>query len=191
MLKFISSHLKKKAQYSFLDELQDVDWGDNQTEQESDRYSLNPPGSIDESNYEDVLVDNIEDPQENIPEGLSPTEFEQYQRELPTTNELLGIPEDTPEIEYDKPIKMVYDGIDNQEVISFEYTNRHGMYAGRRIVEPHYSFIARTTGNEVLVTFDRDQNDIRTFIIANIHPYGSRYEGVHFEPRPEIMSGIY
>ena len=86
---------------------------------------------------------------------------------------------------------MIYDGIDQGQVITFDYTNRFGQYAGTRTVEPHYTFIAKTTGNEVLVTHDRGQNDIRAFIVGNIHPYGVRYEGLTFEPKGEIMRGIY
>ena len=76
------------------------------------------------------------------------------------------------------------------EAIGFDYTNRHGAYAGWRIVEPHYTFYAYTTGNLVLVTWDRDVQDIRAFIVGNIHPNGVRYEGETFSPKPEIMRGI-
>lgn len=153
-------------------------------------------GAIDDDNYENYLVDDVEGngPTEYIYDELPETETEtgqpNFMDELPLGNELLGIPEDTREISYFSPIQLVYDGIDKNEVISFQYTNRHGEYAGLRTVEPHYTFIAKTTGNEVLVTYDRDINDIRAFIVSNIHPQGVRYENVRFEDRPEIMQGV-
>lgn len=193
MLKIVTAKLHRLGQ-SFLDEIKDVDWGDD-TPPDIGRISPHgPQGVIDEGNFEDYEPTTIEDPiEEQLPTDPSiPQErMDPYDREIPTGNELLGIPEGTQEIEYDDSQQLAYDGIDNDEVISFEYTNRYGQYAGLRTVEPHYTFIAQTTGNEVLVTFDRDQNDIRAFIVGNIHPYGVRYENVLFEPRGEIMKGIY
>lgn len=194
MLKIITAELYSLGQ-SFLDELENVDWGDDARSDVGGRISPHgPQGVIDENNFESYEPTTIEEPVEQrlstdpMPpqEGVAP-----YQREIPTGNELLGIPEGTQEIEYDNTQQLVYDGIDRNEVITFDYTNRHGQYAGTRTVEPHYTFMARTTGNEVLVTFDRDQGDIRAFIVGNIHPYGVRYEDVLFEPRGEIMKGIY
>ena len=189
MLKIITSELSKLGQ-SFLDELEDVDWG----EETPGRISPHgDPGIVDERNYERYEPTAVEEPvEEQLPtETAPPMEPAGYQEEIPRANELLGIPPDTQEIEYDNSQQLVYDGIDNNDVITFDYTNRHGQYAGTRTVEPHYTFVATTTGNEVLVTFDRDQNDIRAFIVGNIHPYGVRYEDVKFEPRGEIMKGIY
>lgn len=192
MLKVINAELFRLGQ-SFLDELNDVDWGDSPPQQFDFPGRISPHGPqgvIDEDNFELFEPTSIEEPvEEGIPGTPSP-EVPEYQREIPNQNELLGIPPETQEIEYDNSQQLVYDGIDGNEVISFDYTNRHGQYAGTRTVEPHYTFIASTTGNEVLVTFDRDQNDIRAFIVGNIHPYGVRYEETLFEPRGEIMRGI-
>ncbi len=92
-------------------------------------------------------------------------------------------------------MNLVYDGVDQNELISFHYTtrdygNKPGHYAGIRTVEPHYTFVAYTTGNEVLVSYDRTADDIRAFIIANIGENGVRHEGIKFSDRPEIMVGI-
>jgi hypothetical protein len=190
MLKIITAGLYKLGQ-SFLDEIGDVDWGDNAPPDRGRISPHGPQGVIDEGNFEQYEPTEIEEPIEQRTEFGVPLEESPYQREIPTGNELLGIPEGTKEVEYDNSQQLVYDGIDRDEVISFDYTNRHGRYAGTRTVEPHYTFMARTTGNEVLVTFDRDQNDIRAFIVGNIHPYGVRYEDVLFDPRGEIMKGIY
>lgn len=195
MLKIITAELHKLGQ-SFFDEIDDVDWGgDPPPDRGGGRISPHgPQGVINEGNFEDYEPTAIEEPVEQQLSTTAPVQPQEgipYQQEIPTGNELLGIPEGTQEVEYGDGQQLAYDGIDRDEVISFDYTNRHGQYSGTRTVEPHYTFIAQTTGNEVLVTFDRDQNDIRAFIVGNIHPYGVRYEEVQFEPRGEIMKGIY
>lgn len=199
MLRIIKAELYKHGQ-SFLDEIQDVDWGgDPEPDMGGMGGRISPDGVINERNYEEYEPSAIEDPIEQQlptePQGEIP-----YQREIPTGNEELGIPRGTREVEYDHSVdpetgntldqqQLINDGEVMHEVISFDYTNRFGQYAGTRTVEPHYTFFAKTTGNHILVTFDRGQNDIRAFIIGNIHPYGVRYEGVKFEPKGEIMKG--
>lgn len=192
MLRIITAKLSALGQ-SFLDEVEDVDWQDDLSQVPGRISPHGDQGVIDERNYEKYEPTTVEEPVEEQPpiETAPPIGPPGYRDEIPRANELLGIPPDTREIEYDNPQQLVYDGIDNNDMITFDYTNRHGQYAGTRTVEPHYTFIATTTGNEVLVTFDRDQNDIRAFIVGNIHPYGVRYEDVKFEPRGAIMKGIY
>ena len=189
MLRIISANIVSLGQ-SFLDEVRDpgkIQHPDNI------RDPNDAPGTINESNYEDYLVDEVEKIKNEEPEPITtapPMDQSDFLTELPTGNEALGIPRDTPETEIANPLNLVYEGIDSDQLIGFEYTNRHGAYAGFRIVEPHYTFMARTTGNEVLVTFDRDVGDIRAFIVGNIHPNGVLYQGVKFAPKPEIMVGI-
>ncbi len=198
MLKIITADLYRLGQ-SFLDEIQDVDWGgDPEPDRGGMGGRISPGGVVNERNYEEYEPSAIEEPvEEQFPTGRQ--EFP-YQREVPTGNEELGIPRGTPEVEYDHSVdpetgntldqqQLIADGDARDEVISFDYTNRFGQYAGTRTVEPHYTFPAKTTGNQILVTFDRDQNDIRAFIIGNIHPYGVRYEGVKFRRKNEIMKG--
>jgi len=204
MLKVVNSKLHRLGQ-SFLDEV----WGDEDDgrispgpEEPTGKITPHgPQGVINEQNYSQYEPTNIEEPVEDQPTMYQRGEPTGYSQDIPT-NEELGVSEEAREIEYDGSVdpntgrnldqqQQVYDGIDNNEVISFDYTNRFGQNAGRRVVEPHYTFVARTTGNEVLVTFDRTKNDIRAFIVGNIHPYGVRYENVLFEPRGEIMRGIY
>lgn len=175
---------------SWRDEIQDVDWGD-------DIPAPNEmPGIVNEDNLDDYLADELDDIDEeagsrpSIGQQPIPTDIDEIRDEIPKGNELLGIPEGTKEISYPSGQQLLYDAMDKAEVVSFDYTNRHGNYAGLRTVEPHYAFMAPTTGNEVVVTFDRDVNDIRAFIIGNIHPGGVRYEGVTFNPRGEIMRGV-
>lgn len=159
-----------------------------------------PDGIVGDENYHDYLVDDIENYNTNdddvvLDTSTGPDRKEQeepldYRREVPTKNKLLGIPENAKEVVYFDGPRLAYDGIKKKEVISFEYTNRHGAYAGLRTVEPHYTFMAKSTGNEILVSYDRDINDIRAFIVGNIHPQGVRYNRVRFKPRNEIMIGV-
>lgn len=191
MLKVTNAELHRFGQ-SFLDEMEDVDWGDPDPQRRTPYVSKedSPPmphgqqGIIGDDLFENFEPGSAEEASEDIPAP-------EAREEIPMGNEMLGIPEGTQEIEYNSGKDLVYDGIDEGHVVSFDYTNRFGAYAGTRTVEPHYTFVATTTGNEVLVSFDRDQGDIRAFIVGNIHPYGVRYEGVQFEPRGEIMRGIY
>ncbi len=184
MLKIVHAELDVFAQ-SFFDELGDVDWGGQPPEHVPIPHG--DQGIIQEDNFEDfepAAADQVEEelhrpvePQEERPEVQMP-DFETGQH-----------PENA--VEYGPGQKLVYDAIDNYEVIAFDYTNRYGQYAGTRRVEPHYTFVAETTGNEVLVSFDQTKGDIRAFIVGNIHPYGVRYGGENFEPKGEIMRGVY
>jgi hypothetical protein len=209
MLKIVTSKLHRWSE-SFFDEMADADWGGPAPDignigrispgpdKPTNRIEPHgPQGVINEDNYIDYEPSYVD----KNPESQMPVRDSDYSPEMQMEDEEVGIPRGTKTVPYDgsedpfsgqsqNQQKQVYDGIDNNEVISFDYTTRHGRYAGRRIVEPHYTFPARTTGNEVLVTFDRTKNDIRAFIVGNIHPNGVRYENVLFEPRGEIMKGI-
>lgn len=192
MLTIKSSNIKL-SQIDWMDEIQDVDWGGDP----------DPRGVVNEDNLSDYLVDDVEQtpeppqqpdqprvvkPPEGQQEPAMPTDFEEALG-LPTAPPPL--PEGVKQIPYQNARRLIYTGMDKAEVVGFEYTNRHGMYAGWRTVEPHYTFIAQTTGNEVLVTYDLSPNvnGIRAFIVGNIHPYGVRYKGYDFTPRAEIMRG--
>ena len=142
MLRTVSSKLTKAAQYSFLEEIPDD--------------AEDPARGINEENYNKYLVDDIE---------KGPQEHEEYPQpqpgdflsEMPMGNEMVGVPPESLQKRYDNnPFGLVNDGINNNELISFHYTTRDygdrvGHYAGLRTVEPHYTFVAHTTGNEVLL----------------------------------------
>ena len=188
MLKVYSSQIKKWSQ-TWQDEIEDVDWGDD-----------DPSHLVSDENLGDYLVDEVEKPQQTPEMPVSPTiptipTIPEGRDEIPTIDENLT-PDAVKEIIYDDVNRLLDDAMkSNQpdefpETIGFDYTNRHGAYAGWRTVEPHYIFHAYTTGNMILVTWDRDINDIRAFIIGNIHPNGVRYVGEIFSPKPEIMRGI-
>ncbi len=205
MLKLLSHKLSKLGQ-TFLDELEDVDWGDDEptgrisphgpgSARPSGRISPHgphgPQGVIDSSNYEKYEPSVADQKEPDVEQISEEQEIPEFLQEIPSTRELHDIPKDAREVKYENSLKLVYDGIDKDEIISFDYTNRHGGYAGTRTVEPHYTFVARTTGNEVLVTWDLDKDDIRAFIVGNIHRNGVRYNKAKFQPKGEIMKGIY
>tara|TARA_Y100000310_G_scaffold344350_1_gene456669 strand:+ start:5255 stop:5794 length:540 start_codon:yes stop_codon:yes gene_type:complete len=68
----------------------------------------------------------------------------------------------------------------NNETIRIYYITKGGRDI-KRDVEPHGQFMARTTGNRILVTFDRTVGDIRAFIVSNIMHY--IFAGEDFEPK--------
>lgn len=198
MLRVISSKLAQNAPW--LDDIRDVEWLGEEPDFFPPSERPEPPGegAVDESNYTDFLADDLDEQDEDIQQ---PQE-ESFLDEIPIGNEEL-LHEEAKPVEYQDSFQLIHDARARQEVISFEYINRHGAYAGWRTVEPHYLFPARTTGNIVLVAWDRDVNDIRAFIVGNgttpfvskhtdptagIQPGGVRYENETFEWRPEIVS---
>ena len=177
MLKIIS----KNAQ-SFFDEIQDVDWGD--------KVSPTPDPQ------QESLIDDIDEEElggvEPFRDDPASVDFmDEIPLVSPDKKTFFGVPPEAQEISYPSINEALGDAFANSEMIAFEYTTRHGTYAGVRIVEPHFTWIANT-GNELLMTYDRTagaNGDIRSFIIGNIHPNVVRYEGVQFMPKEEIMSG--
>jgi len=187
MFKVTSANFRKQSQ-TWMDEIEDVDWGDDTPE---DRL-------VNENNLPEFLVDEVEEAEPEVPPTPTPTPTPEsplepaepdYREELPTLNEILT-PNAEREVIYPAANDLIEDAIDRNEVIGFDYINRHGAYAGWRTVEPHYTFYAYTTGNMILVSWDRDVNDIRAFIIGNIQPNGVRYEGEVFNAKSQIMVGV-
>lgn len=197
MLRVTSEKLAQRP--SWLDDINDVEWLDEEPDffPSGDRPEPPDEGAVDETNYTDFLADDVdEDRPEDQPKQ------ESFLDEIPIGNQEL-LQEEAQPVEYQDPFDLIHDARARQEVISFQYVNRHGAYAGWRTVEPHYIFPARTTGNIVLVAWDRDVDDIRAFIIgsgaspvvskqtnpsAGIQSGGIRYENERFEWRPEIVS---
>ena len=58
----------------------------------------------------------------------------------------------------------------NKEGVRIYYTTKKGRDLVRD-VEPQMQFVARTTGNRIVVTFDRTVGDHRAFIVNNISYY--------------------
>lgn len=171
---------------SFLDELDDADWGDD----ESGGYGT--PGVINDTNYEDFLADEREKEEaENYDPNIGLRPDYQPEQNVPYVKKITYKDSDG-----QRTVDLVYDGIDKHDIIEFGYTTRYGLDAGIRRVEPHYTFVASSTGNEILVSYDvtpgidETNGRIRAFIVGNIHPNGIRYEGETFTPRGDIMRGI-
>ncbi len=177
MLKIIS-----KSAQSFLDEIQDVDWGDD---------TAPPPAPSQESLIDDVEEEDLGGIEPFRDDPASVDYMEEIPLVSPDKKTFFGVPSEAQEVPYPDVETALEDAFSGAEIIAFEYTTRHGVYAGVRIVEPHFTWVANT-GNEVLMTFDRTAGaggDIRSFIIGNIHPNVVRYEGVEFMPKAEIMRG--
>lgn len=134
---------------------------------------------VNEDNLDDYLSDNLDD--------QTQSDLDLIPNPLVIDKTHNRIPPEAVETVYPNPFQLVYDGIKTKEVISFDYTTRHGTYIGKRAVEPHYTFFAVNSGNEILVSFDRTVNDIRAFIIGNIHANGVKYNRVVFAPRGSII----
>ena len=74
---------------------------------------------------------------------------------------------------------------ENKEVIHIWYTTRGGRDIERDI-EPHGGFVAKTTGNTIVVTYDRTIGGIRAFIIDNILYH--QFTDEQFDPK-FVVSG--
>ena len=132
-------------------------------------------GGILEDSFDDKEgVENnaldTETPDEN--ENIDP---EMQQPEVSPTNheeELYDQPEDfeIPEKEYPdfgSPQDALKWAEQNHEVVRIWYTTKGGRDIERK-VEPHGQFVAESTGNPIVVTFDETIGDIRAFILSNV-----------------------
>lgn len=174
MLRIIN-HSIKVAQ-SFLDDLGNVDWEDDQFESPWDKYLVDEIENPEE--FTDDAKENLEETPEIVPETVPETGTQ--------------ILPDGESIDIEKEYMSVDELLKNSmgeppHIIKFDYTTRNGRFTGERIVEPHRIYTAFTTGNEILLTFDRTVNDIRGFIVGNIKPFGVMYRNT-FQRRPEIMT---
>jgi len=130
-----------------------------------------------------ALEDNAEE---------SPVEVRQPSRE-PPEDIPVELPEEEPTVEETPQFENAFDAsdwarptIDNGfkgREMRISYTTKNGRNIVRD-VEPHGTFHAETTGNKVLVTFDKTVSDIRAFIISNIN--GFAFSDDEFEPKFRI-----
>ena len=112
-----------------------------------------------------------------------------YDEEIYPTEE---IEEPLPEPQIDVPITeeefpefpTTYDATEwadqNHQSMRIWYKTKAGRDI-ERDVEPHGHFLAKTTGNQILVTFDKTVGEIRAFILNNIMYYV--FDGQKFEPK--------
>lgn len=118
----------------------------------------------------EVNIDNLEEPQIDIrkPDDLSPPDT------LPDIQE----PEDYPDFATDE--EAIDWGSNHTEAMRITYVTKRGKQI-QRDVEPHGQFLAKTTGNEILVTWDRTMGNIRAYIMDNIIYH--QFLGDNFEPK--------
>jgi len=118
------------------------------------------------------------------PEDLEGALEDAFDEEPPAVEEQLDLPDiPTPEEDYPEfssTEAAIAWAEQNNEAIRIYYTTKGGRDI-KRDVEPHGQFQAHTTGNRILVTFDRTVGDIRAFIVSNIMHY--MFAGEEFEPK--------
>lgn len=73
----------------------------------------------------------------------------------------------------------------NNKVMRIYYRTKKGIHI-ERIIEPHGQFIARSTGNLIVVTYDRSIKGIRAFIVQQIEDY--LFPGREFKKKMRIVS---
>lgn len=145
-----------------------------------ENYEQYEPSTIDSQPEQPDWMGEVPTGRDLVPENSKEIEYDIGLENVP--------PEQQQEASYDSVNRLIDDGLKQREVIGFEYILKNGKYGGRRIVEPHYTFIPYTTDSgEILVTYDLTrENDpngaIRAFIIKNIQPQALvRYEGAYFD----------
>jgi len=171
MLRIINSKSVKLSQNnpSFLEETGrgNVDWGDEE----------DPLGFVGEDNYEDYLPETA-DETEKAPEDIwtlpEPThEWEQTDEFESPEGAVDYIMYDNSQID-----QLLSDAYSNQEMISFQYTNRFGRPSYRSNVEVHGRLFP-STGNNIIITFDNSVGDIRAFDMDRMQD-GVRHRGQQF-----------
>lgn len=163
--------------------------------------------------YEDNLYDYLADEHleedeisiEDTPEDITEDVIEEPESVI---EDEVGIDYEEPDLDEDIPIEgdifgAIKYAIDNKKVVRIEYAPQ-GKKSGRgrklkreiglpsgslinRIIEPHYMFRARTTGNDIVVTWDRSVREIRAYIVNNIKNY-SFLDRKPFKIRNRILS---
>lgn len=129
---------------------------------------------VSDDNMSDYLADNL-------------LEQDEIKTEVPIEEEYVE-----PNLGDDFPIegntlKAIEYAIKNKKVIKITYSPQGKKYRRgkklkreiglpqgsfiNRIIEPHYLFRARTTGNNIVVTWDRSVREIRAYIVDNIKTY--------------------
>ena len=148
----------------------------------------NPNGLpvIDISNLEGILEDSYDEgepspedmiapePQDQQPE-ISP---EQMQQDEPQEEEIPVEDESYPK--FGTPAEALNWAQQNHEAVFIWYTTKGGRDI-KRVIEPHGQFVAESTGNPIVVTFDQTIGDIRAFIVPRVMHYS--FVGEEFQPK--------
>jgi len=148
-----------------------------------------PVTKIDKDNWQEYSPEN-DDVDAQWEQQVEPTD---EPRETPIAidqkEDTSGVIPEFKEIPYYTAEELIEDAERERELIGFYYTTIEGTPVGYRIVEPHYTFVAATTGNHILVSYDRVVDDIRAFVIGPSMYGGVRYSGAKFQPKPQITAG--
>lgn len=100
----------------------------------------------------------------------------------------VDVTEPSPEFEnvfdaVDEYAKPTIDNMFKGQAMRIEYTTKSGISIARDI-EPHGTFHADSTGNEILVTYDRTAGGIRAYIMQNIRAFA--FLSDEFEPKFKV-----
>ena len=170
------SYIRKKTAQLALDEQQAYDIIENDDE-------IDSIPEISQADLENLLEDSFEEDNNHIQdEGLKNkpyyindnyiSEFPNVEREEINFDALEDVMNDGGEVnDENNPINIIKSsepkGNNIGKVVKIWYETKSGRDI-ERIIEPHDQFIARSTGNNILVAFDRTVNDIRAYIMQNI-----------------------
>lgn len=138
---------------------------------------------IDISNLEGILEDSYDDKDEPsqedmiVPDDGEQPEISPDNQQEPQEEE---IPQDDEYPEFGSPAEALTWAQQNREVVHIWYTTKKGRDI-KRNVEPHGQFVADTTGNPIVVTFDETIGDIRAFIVPHVLHYS--FVGNQFQPK--------
>jgi uncharacterized membrane protein (UPF0127 family) len=148
--------------------------------------SLSDLGGILEDSYDEDEEVGLMDQGVEVPDDSQDQSLEMNQPEIsPQQDELDEEPEpfDIPEEDYPEfsnPQEAIQWAQENKEVVRIWYTTKGGRDIEREI-EPHGQFVAESTGNPIVVSFDETIGDIRAFILTHVLYHS--FVGRQFNPK--------
>ncbi len=180
----------KDAQYSRIKDLYEIE--------DENSYYENPRVLDVDTIDEKLPLITEEEAMENIADEYIEQDEEEYVEDIykPPEIPIEVTEEEVPE--FTNTADAMRWAIENNKVVRINYkTSGTGRGRGRilkreveskditRIVEPHEMFVAKTTGNTILVTYDRSVRAIRAFIVDNILNY--IFTDKEFKKRMRVM----
>ena len=131
-----------------------------------------------EDSYDETAPEETIDPQDTTEEPLPP---EISPENLQTDEPPEPFPMDDEDYpDFSSPAEALTWAQQNHEVVHIWYKTKGGRDIERN-VEPHGQFVASSTGNQIVVTFDQTIGDIRAFIIPNVLYFS--FAGQEFQPK--------
>jgi len=154
----------------------DTGQGEELSDNNYEFFDLEPRSIDEKADYESQLPTlTPEDIGRRIP-------FEDQSEDVDAieTEDVEPVPEQDDFPVFDSPFAAMSSAIEKNQVVRIYYICKKGAYVIRDI-EPHAWYRAKTTGNLILVTWDRDVDWYRAFIIDRIQKY--EWKGEEFDPR--------